>query len=230
MRMIHPVAAHEKPVARGEYLVVDNDSKIIGSEAWSMNEVPGGALLVRTDQDMRQQNQTSRLFEILQVPDGRIERMIVQVIQHTPGAAFHSMRVDYTMLDRYVQVSRQVDNQEREYFEIEAPRDMLVRMLDVSVYWGATLRLSMAEPRRERPLFIPFLKPGMLPGQVLVSELPEVVDSGEEEVEIGERTVTALRCTTEGGRIIWLDVYDIPLQILNTVAKQRHYLTNYSHR
>ena len=230
MRMIHPVAAHEKLVARGEYLVVDSDSKIIGSEAWSMNEVPGGALLVRTDQDMRQQNQTSRLFEILQVPDGRVERMIVQVIQHTPGATFHSMRVDYTMLDRYVQVSRQVDNQEREYFEIEAPQDMLVRMLDVSVYWGATLRLSMAEPRRERPLFIPFLKSGMLPGQVLVSELPEVVESAEEEVEIGERTVTALRCTTEGGRIIWLDAHDIPLQILNTVAKQRHYLTNYSHR
>lgn len=230
MRYLHHVSANEKFVASGVYQQYQGETLTKYQEAWSMHQVGDGAQLIRIDQDARYTGAWSRLAEILVSPDERIERVNILFAQSGTEATYKRMKTDYVFLDDYVQIARRIDDGEPEYTEIEIVSPVFVRLLDFSLMWGTSLLKSTAGQTAELPVFVPFHKPGLPPGQVVKGQLPEIESSTPETLQIGRKMVQSVRYQTKGNRVIWLDEYGIPLKLMYYGTKTTEILTNYAHK
>lgn len=234
MRYLHPVGANETFAAQGIYRRYIGETLTAYTEEWTLHEVTAGAHLVRLDQDARHETQEkwSRLAEVLLNPDGHVERFNVHHMVHDGSAEYQSLKLDYSFMAAYVQVTRRIDGGERSYFEIAYPAGVsavFVRLIDFNYFWGAALQRAVQADVEQLPVFVPFIKHNMEPGQVLMGMLPPVKETVQDPLTMGNRTYASTRYETQG-RQIWLDERGVPVQIAQVKMKLRDVITNYAHR
>ncbi len=230
MRYLHHVSANEKFIASGVYQQYQGQTLTRYQESWTMHEVGDGAQLIRIDQDARYTGTWSRLAEILISPEDRVERVNILFAQSGTDKPYHLLKTDYVFLEAYVQITRRVDDAEPDYTEIAIAPNLFVRLIDFSLLWGKSLLKSAAANTGELPVFVPFHKPGMPPGQIVKGMLPEIEDTAEEMLDIGQKSFPTIRYRTRGDRVVWLDEHGIPLKIIQARGtNQTEILTNYAH-
>ncbi len=230
MRTLHPVAAHERFIAQGLYRFFNGQTATGVIESWSQHEVGDGATLTRIDYDGREASLVSRLAEVLQLPDGNIERLTLQIQQTVSPAPYRIMRLDYVFLEGYVQMTRQVDRLEREYIEQELPASAKTRLLDFVLFWGDILVNYDAETAPQTPVFVPLLKHTGEMGQVVKGALPVIEEIAPETVTINHQEQNLVRYRTKGQRVIWLNDKKIPVKMSQYATDIHQVLANYAHR
>jgi len=228
MRYLNAIAAHELFVATGVYRRYAGGALSDYSESFTQHEHKGGALLVRIDQDARFTEGWSRLAEVLHEPDGTVARVKIQTNYNSTNSPFRMMKTDYSFFDDYVQVARITDGT-HESFEIPLPDKTFVRLIDFNFYWGVTLRWAQQPDASKYPVFVPFMRPHMPPGQVFSGTLPEVVAQSIESVEQSGSVRDLTRYATRS-RVVWVDEYDVPMKLQNVQANQIDVLQDYAHR
>ncbi|MAU10832.1 MAG: hypothetical protein CL607_13490 [Anaerolineaceae bacterium] len=229
MRSLNAVAAHEQFIASGTYHQFQGQTATGFIESWTQHDPGAGSRLTRIDQDARQTEGWTRLVEVLQNPEGDIERCKIQTNHSKPSARFRMMKTDYSFLDGYVQVGRTI-NGETQYHEIELPPNSAVRLIDYSLFWGLALRQAEQADVAERPVFVPFNRHDMEPGMVSIGTLPQITDKSTEIIGVAGRELEATRYVTLGKRVIWLDNWGVPLRINQTTGRLSTVLHDYAHR
>lgn len=229
MRYLNAIAAHEIFVASGIYRRYIGDSISEYSESWTQHDVGGGAILTRIDQDARFTEGWSRLAEVLQNPEGGIERVKIQTNHSGVNAPFRMMKSDYSFLDGYVQIARTL-NGKVSYDEIDLPEGTFVRLLSFLLFWGMALQRAQAGDIEQLPVFVPFHKPNLPPGRVTIGKLPTIENVLPETVMINGRERHTVRYVTLGKRVIWLDNQGVPLKFNHATGQFSDILHDYAHR
>lgn len=230
MRYLHPVAAHEKYIGSGKYVREVGGQPSRYEESWTIHELQGGARLIRIDQDARFSDGWSKLAEVLRSPNGRIERINVQIAQQASQAGYRVMKTDYTFLDDYAQISRTIDKAERQYAEVATPANTYIRLLDFALFWGEALTIAHQQDCSQLPVFVPIFKPKLDPARVVMGAMPQVTAVAEETLTRGDKQLAATRYTTKGDRRVWLDARQIPLRLMEARTQTLDTLTDYAHR
>lgn len=228
MRYLNAVAEHEVFVSRGVYRRYAGGVLSKYSESFTQHKHKGGALLVRIDQDARFTEGWSRLAEVLHEPDGAVARVKIQTNHSDTNSPFRMMKTDYSFFDDYVQVARVTDGT-HESLEIPLPDATFVRLLDFNFYWGMTLQYAQQPAALTRPVFVPFMRPNMPPGQVLTATLPEVVTQSSESIE-ADGSVRHLTRYATRSRVVWVDQHGVPMKLQNIQVNQIDVLHDYAHR
>lgn len=229
MRSLNAVAAHEQFIASGTYQQLQGQTATGFIESWTQHDPGAGSRLTRIDQDARQTEGWTRLVEVLQNPEGDVERCKIQTNHSKPSAPFRMMKTDYSFLDGYVQVGRTI-NGETQYHEIELPPISAVRLIDYSLFWGLALQQAQEDDVAERPVFVPFNRHDMEPGMVSIGTLPQITDKSSETITVAGREVETTRYVTLGKRVIWLDNRGVPLRINQAAGRLSTVLHDYAHR
>lgn len=230
MRYLHPINAHEQFVAQGIYQHYDNDMLTGTLQSWTIHALEGGARLIRIDDDERNSNQgvrQSRLTEILENPQGRIERLTEH--HHIMGDAlpYKELRLDYVFLNDYVQMTRTVDRKAHEYSELAMPSQYWVTLPYV-----VCLGRQVALPQAFSPEFPAFslIRQGNSPKIGEMQEHPKALIHEEEEtLMMGQKTVSTVRYRSSEGFLLWLNAHYHPVKVLFANGT-RYQLTNYAHR
>ena len=134
MRTLHPLGIQERFIAQGMYRRRLNGAELPYSEAWTTHELADGGVLTRIDQDARASEAWSRLVEVLRSKDGAWQRVTAQILMHAPDMPYKRLRLDYTFYDNYVQVSRELNANEREYAELDLPAGARFILPDYRVF------------------------------------------------------------------------------------------------
>lgn len=229
MRLLHPVAMQEKFIASGLYHRYEGEIETKATEAWSRHELAEGATLTRIDADWRGVNGVSRLAEVLQDHQGRVERLTLQLHQAAPSALYRIMRLDYIIADGYIQMTRVLDRQAREYDELETPSALLVRLTDFALFWGDVVRLD-AQVSQSAQVFVPILKPSGAMGALVQGAMPVVEAVEQETLTLPSGTQTLTRYMTKGKRLVWLNAQGYPVKVSQWQTNTHDVLTNFAHR
>ncbi|MCU0511695.1 MAG: hypothetical protein MUE40_03900 [Anaerolineae bacterium] len=228
MRYLHPVAAGEQFLAGGVYQRYAGAQRLAMTETWTMHRT-GGARLTRLDQDARATEGWSALAEVLHSPQGRIERLNVLLLYARPDAPVRQMKLDYSFLETYVQMTRRIDRQEPEYSELPLPAPALfVRLLEFNLFWGEALHAATADPA-PAAIFVPFRRPQHPPGQFVgAGALPTIADQSAQRLRLGRQEYAVRRYRTTGDRVIDVDERGIPLSIHQARSHLTDVLTDYA--
>ncbi|MCA9882475.1 MAG: hypothetical protein KC708_05875 [Anaerolineae bacterium] len=229
MRSLNAVAAHEVFVASGTYYQLKGGTETGLVESWTQHDPGGDTRLTRIDQDARATEGWTRLVEVLQSPEGDVERVKIQTNHAKPSAPFRMMKTDYSFLDGYVQIGRTI-NGETDYHEVELPPNTTVRLIDFNIFWGLALKQAEQADAADRPVFVPFNRHDMEPGQVSIGTLPQIIDKSSDGVTLAGREYEATRYVTLGKRTIWLDNRGVPLRINQSTGQVSFVLHDYAHR
>jgi hypothetical protein len=219
----------EKFVASGLYHRYEGQNQTKATEAWSRHELAEGATLTRVDVDWRGVNGVSRLAEVLQNHAGKVERLTLQIHQTAPSAPYRVMRLDYIIADGYVQMTRALDRQAREYAELETPPPLIVRLTDFALFWGEVVKLD-PQLAQGAQVFVPILKPTGAMGAVVKGAMPIVEGVEQEEVSLPRGTQTLTRYVTKGQRLVWLNAHGYPVKVSQWQTNTHDILANFAHR
>jgi hypothetical protein len=231
MRYLHPVAAHEQFIASGVYTHTEHDRPTRFTEAWTMHEVGEGGRLTRLDRDARFTEGWSQLAEVLQAPDGQVERYTYEITQHKPNAPYKTLKTDYIFAPDVVQITRRVDHAEAEISEIALPTpQIVVRLLDYHLFWGAAAVRSAPPVAAPLTIFVPLQKVGFPAGKLVTGSLLTVTQVNVAPIKLGKKTYPAQCYQTKGERWVWVDEQQIPLRIVGLRDQTVDALTEYAHR
>jgi hypothetical protein len=225
MRYLHAVAPHEKFVASGDYQYFRGDVQQAISEKWTIHELIGGARLYRVDEDGRDDDGLSILSEALINPDGSIDRYNVQSF-NPKDSETKLFKADYSFNEKYVQIGRKVQGQEREYEEFTLPENCAI-YIKQTLYMGLTLRDVLAFGGTAE-VFAPQL---LSVTENVVQKI--IVKSHEKEsLQVGRKQIESQKYQIADNVFYWLDEHHVPLKRTYTHEGIQYtvQLTNYAHR
>jgi hypothetical protein len=209
VRYLHPVSIKEKFVASGVYTYWSGDQVIDYRDEWCIHRQPDGSHFSRIDLE---RHAYVMLSEVLENPDGHIERVDVKLYSNRPDASdILAGRASYTVMrdEGYIQVGRTINNGERETFEIELKPEILFNPPYI-LFSGRPVRLSAEH--NGKPIQI-----------VSVNTLHELEVApvtgrfiGEEMIEVDQKQVSA-RCYSfeDKQSFFWFDEHYILLKSIN---------------
>jgi hypothetical protein len=125
MRRLHAVGKQEVFVASGVYEFEQDGARIGLIEQWSIHEV-GGAQFIRVDQDGRDHDGRSILYEALRSPDSQIERIDLRAYGNGQDA-FSEMRGSYTFFEDHAEIIRVVNKRDRYDNYVEIPAGYIIQ-------------------------------------------------------------------------------------------------------
>jgi hypothetical protein len=225
MRYLHAIAPHEKFVASGEYRYFRGDVQQAISEKWTLHELEGGALFYRVDEDGRDADGLSILSEALINPDGSIDRYNVQSF-NPKDSETKLFKADYSFNEKYVQIGRKVQGQEREYEEFPLLENCAI-YIKQTLYMGLTIRDVLALGGKAE-VFAPQL---LSLTENVVQKI--IVKTREKEaLQVGRKQIEAQKYQIADDVFYWLDEYHIPLKrtYIHEGMQYTVQLTNYAHR
>lgn len=225
MRYLHTIAPHEKFVASGEYQYFRGDVLQATSEKWTIHELPGGALFYRVDEDGRDEDGLSILSEALINADERIERYNVQSFNPKDNET-RLFKADYSLNEKYVQIGRKVQGQEREYEEFPLPENCAI-YIKQTLYMGSTIQ-DVLTFGGSAEVFAPQL---LSMTENVIQKI--IVKTLEKEIlQIGRKQIQTQKYQIGDDVFYWLDEHSIPLRRTYTHEGVLYIvrIANYAHK
>jgi hypothetical protein len=248
MRQIHPVAFHEKFVARGMYSHY-RDGKLAGLvEYWSIHELPDHSYLVRVDWDGRNDeiHRDSMLFEALYEP-GLMGEKLNRLEVHAYGAgdaAYKTLAVNvnvikasYTFFDDHILVSREFDGQPPIIDEYDWSQNWVVRPAGTRLLMGfAVARYAAQSNTKIKTLFYePHYKDETAFEGYFCDEIVRFL--AEEELVVAGKIYSARKIewvtpdkALKPEAIVWLDKHNVLLRHKTLWFDGDAILTQYARR
>jgi len=230
MRFLHPIAAHEKFVARGTYRLFSQDregaSELYAHEHWTIHEVGQGGQFIRIDHAPLLGG-VNELVEIFRSPKGEIERFDVRRWLTQRGAPKREASISVMREGQRALLMRRIDHGEHESLELELDDDTILLPRSILLLADFTLHGM----RRAKAFF---LSAGVHLFSPLVEALAAQYEA-DETLLIGKRDYEARRYwvrndATSDEFYVWLDDHNIPLQAVRLPQVPIAELFNYAHR
>jgi hypothetical protein len=224
VRVLHPVAAQERFIARGEYRYQRDGDNLRLSERWTLHQVAGGAFLYRVDEDGRDEDGLTILSEALVSPEGKLERFNVQSF-NPRDPELVPFKADYVFYDAYVQIGSRRASGEHEYDEFALVADV-VPYLRQTVLMGLTISGVHAQGGSA-----PIFNPALLSTEGSRIQKMQVIEREQSDLTVGNATIPAVCYQIAGDIFYWLDPHTIPLRREYTYAGQKYVasLMNYAY-
>lgn len=230
MRFLHPIAAHEKFVARGTYRLFSQDregaSDLYAHEHWTIHEVGQGGQFIRIDHAPLLGG-VNELVEVFRSPRGEIERFDVRRWLTQRGSPKREASVSVMRDGQRVLLMRRIDHGEHETLELTLDDDTILLPRSILLLADFTLHGM----RRAKAFF---LSAGVHLFHPLIETLVAQYEA-DEALPIGRRDYEARRywvrneATGDEFRV-WMDDHNIPLQAVRLPKVPVAELFNYAYR
>jgi len=230
MRFLHPIAAHEKFVARGTYRLFSQDregaSSLYAHEHWTIHEVGAGGQFIRVDHAPLLGG-VNELTEIFRSPKGEIERFDVRRWLTERGTEKREASISVMREGQRALLMRRINHGERETLEVALDEDTILLPRAILLLADFTLHGM----RRAKAFF---LSAGVHLFNPLIEALAAQYEA-DETLSIGKRDHATRRywvrneATTDEFRV-WLDDHNTPLQAVRLPHIPIAELFNYAHR
>jgi hypothetical protein len=238
MRYLHAVGAHEKFVASGVYVHLQDGEATGTREHWSIHELPDSAQLIRVDDDWRDVDGSSVLIEAWRSPaseGGRIERFDISAFG-ARGDAIKRVRATFNFAGDRLEVGHSIDDAPRRQLEMQLPPGYIVAPEGL-VFGGFEAAELARYPGEEQPVvsYLPTFLTAEAAFRPVVHRQRVDIGAADDTVEIGGRSHAAQRLHQSSPLApevltIWTDRHNILLKY--HVDDQRHsaLLTRYARR
>lgn len=204
MRYLHPVAHHEKFIASGVYAVQapTDAGQEIATEEWSIHLQPGDSRFIRIDYTPAELSREHLLAEVLQSPDGVVER--VDLVWFRQAV---TRRISLTIFDTYIQIGAKIGAGERQYSEYEIPAGALLLPPFVLFTLGSVGMAETVTRGQWVGLDTEIAALSTFPPQMIIRDIHWL--AGEiETLTIGRRQITVQRFNYQDGDTevsVWRD-------------------------
>lgn len=231
MRHIHPVGVHEKYVASGVYHHQQNGADTGTTESWSIHELPDGAWIIRVDEDYRTRDGSSVLIEGWRSPLAE-GGLLLRVDVHAFGGKddeIKEVRVTYTIDEDMLQVGREVDNGEREWYTLQLP-DGYILSPESLIFGGLEVDELATRQGEAAPVigYFPTFVSDYAFKPVVYEQQARFI--GEETLTLGGKACPVRRFEQMGALHLWLDAHTVLLKYEAADGSHGAVLHNYAHR
>lgn len=232
MRYLHPVQAHERFVASGDYLFAKDGRSLGKTESWTIHELGDGSKFVRVDSDAREEEGKSLLAELLISRDDQVIRFDLRYENVQFEGGIRTLSATYSLLDKVMQVGYRMNGAARSYLEREiAPEDLLD--IPLLVMRGRTLLALSERVGKPVSVFVPMFEHAQLfPGVRRIVESP-VACLGPDRLALGKREILTQRFRyVDKAASYWVDDQGIVIKRINAFKQHEFSVTvsNYARR
>ena len=232
MRYLHPVQAHEKFVASGEYAFAKDGKSLNKTESWTIHELGDGSKFIRLDSDAREEEGKSLLAELLITRADDVMRFDLRYENDQFQGGVRSLSATYSLVDQVMQVGYRMNGAARSYLERELAPEVL---LDIPflIMRGRTL-FALAE-RAGKPIsvFVPMYEHAQLFPGITRGVASPVERLGRERLALGLREVDTQRFRyVDKAASYWVDDLGIVIKRINAFKQHEFSVTvrNYARR
>ena len=220
MRYLHPVQAHERFVASGQYRFFKEGLQLDKTESWVIHRHPDGGRFVRVDVDARRSEGKSILLEALQDNTGGLVRLDLRYENAQFDDGIKDLRASYQVADSLLQVGYNLNGADRQYLEVELPPKALFD-IPVLILRGSTIAAMTGDNHGWLPVYVTMYEHAQLfPGTLKTIEAP-VDFAGIDAIALGNRKIAARRYTYRSQAVAyWIDQHDVVLKRVNSFKQQ----------
>jgi hypothetical protein len=227
MRFLHPIAAHEKFVARGSYrlFTVGAEAGLYAYEHWTIHEVGEGGQFIRIDRAPLKGG-VNLLVEAFRTPQGDVERFDARQWITELGASKKEMRLKVMRDEDKVMVMRRINQAEYETLAVNETSELVLSPQGWLFVGDAVLQAARRGSVAVLALGANFFSPTLKNITAHYEHQAEVM-MGTKPIEA---RCYALYSNHDDEVKVWVDKYDIPLKFTQGDEIISAELFNYAHR
>lgn len=227
MRFLHPIAAHEKFVAKGSYRLYTTgaEASVYAYEHWAIHELADGGQFIRIDRAPLKGG-VNVLVEAVRSPQGELERFDARQWVTELGSAKKEMRLQVMRDAHQVVISRRINQEDYETLLLDEDEALFLSPQGWLFVGDAALQAARRGELSVLALGANFFSPTR---QRITARY-----ESQAEIMVGTRAIEA-RCYAlysnhDDAVKVWLDPFDIPLKFSQGDEIISAELFNYAHR